>query len=117
MRMGGKSVAGEREPSRAVHEPAGPLVAARAGAQLESLASAGSWGWLPALVVFAALGLILVSQSMRLAEATSRTATPLFWLGLLLIYAPIAFRSALPQVSPDATALRWRSGSAWRFTW
>jgi hypothetical protein len=49
--------------------------------------------------VFAAFGLLAVGQSMRLAEAESRWASLAFWVGLLLIYAPIVFRSALPQVA------------------
>jgi hypothetical protein len=49
--------------------------------------------------VFAAFGLLAVGQSMRLAQAESPSASLAFWLGILLIYAPIVFRSALPQVA------------------
>ncbi|MCU0507905.1 MAG: hypothetical protein MUC34_05845 [Anaerolineae bacterium] len=72
---------------------------ASARTSAENVASAGSWGWLPALTVFAAFGLLAVGQSMRLALAESPSASLAFWVGLLLIYAPVVFRSALPQVS------------------
>ena len=97
MRIGDKSVTQNREPSRAVREVAQPLDRAGAGAAIEGLTSAGSWGWLPALALLAAFGLVLVALSMRLAQAETGPAIPLFWLGLLCIYAPVAFRSALPQ--------------------
>jgi hypothetical protein len=101
--MQGKSAARGREPNRAINQTTRPLapasVATRSvAADAESLAGAGSWGWLPALIVLAGFGLLAVAQSMRLAQAERPIASLVFWLGLLLIYAPIVFRSALPQV-------------------
>jgi hypothetical protein len=104
VRIDGKPATRGQEPNRAVSEPTRPftrpgLTPRNAATEAKSLTSAGSWGWLPALVVLAALGLIAVGQSMRLAQDERPAAPLVFWLGLLMIYAPIAFRSALPQVS------------------
>ena len=52
------------------------------------------WGWLPALSLVAAAGLVAVSSSYALVGAGIHVAEPLFWIGLLLISAPITLRLA-----------------------
>lgn len=52
------------------------------------------WGWLPALSLVAAVGLVAVSASFALVGAGIHLAEPLFWIGLLLISAPITLRLA-----------------------
>lgn len=66
-------------------------------AEAAARAASNSWGWLPAIVLVASIGLVSVGQSMQLARAQAPGATLLLWLGLLLIYTPVAFRMALPQ--------------------
>ena len=78
-----------REESVPLHAPPTAVGAART--------TLGSWGWLPALVLLAALGLVSVGRAMPLALEQRPGADLLFWLGLLLIYVPVAFRMALPQ--------------------
>ena len=60
-------------------------------------ATHGSWGWLPVLVLIAAFGVASVGGAMQLALAQRPGANFMLWLGLLLIYVPVAFRMALPQ--------------------
>lgn len=52
------------------------------------------WGWLPALSLIAASGLVAVSSSYALVGAGWHVAEPLLWIGLLLISAPITLRLA-----------------------
>ncbi|HYK95037.1 MAG TPA: hypothetical protein VE011_04095 [Candidatus Dormibacteraeota bacterium] len=53
---------------------------------------ARGWGWLPALSLVAAAGVVAVSSSFALVGAGFQYAEPLFWIGLLLIAAPITVR-------------------------
>lgn len=55
---------------------------------------ARGWGWLPALSVVAAAGLLAVAVSYTLVSAGFHGAEPLFWIGLLLIAVPIILRLA-----------------------
>lgn len=75
-----------------------PVPGGRAGAQVPSSHGAiypvRSWGWLPALSLIAASGLVSVSASFALVGAGLQVAEPLFWIGLLLISVPITLRLA-----------------------
>ena len=53
-----------------------------------------SWGWLPALSLIAASGLVAVSISFSLVGAGLQVADWLFWIGMVLISAPITLRLA-----------------------
>ncbi|MGE5602494.1 MAG: hypothetical protein ACM30E_05560 [Nitrososphaerales archaeon] len=76
---------------------AAPAATPIAAAEATVGTNTGGWGWLPALVLVAALGLVSVGRAMRLALDQAPDAAVFFWFGLLLIYAPVAFRMALPQ--------------------
>ncbi|MGE5141641.1 MAG: hypothetical protein ACM3JD_19420 [Rudaea sp.] len=56
-------------------------------------------GWLPALCVVGAFGLLGVAIAFNGSRGGASWAEPVFWLGLLLLYVPIAFRviSAAPS--------------------
>jgi hypothetical protein len=68
--------------------------------ELREQARRASWGWFPQLSLVTALGVLV----MAVADATSRAALgfrysePLFWLAIVVIVAPIAYRvsSTLP---------------------
>jgi hypothetical protein len=68
-------------------------------ARLEQAAYGGSWGMLPVLTVFIALGLVSVAVGHTLARQGEILAGWLFWTGLILIYAPIAARLATATAS------------------
>lgn len=55
-----------------------------------------SWGWLPGLSVVAALGLLLVALADTAARVGAAAAELVFWIGLLLLFLPIAARLASP---------------------
>lgn len=74
-----------------------PVATAAAGTAEAVRAALGSWGWLPGIVFIAAVGLISVGSAMQTALDEKPGAQGLLWLGLLLIFAPVAFRMALPQ--------------------
>lgn len=65
--------------------------------------SPSRWGWFPALVLCCAAGLLLIS----LADAASRHAAPfadtLFWAGLVVVVAPVAWRLCLPGIAEAET--------------
>ncbi len=55
--------------------------------------SAGSkWGWLPGISVLTAQGLLLVAVANTRARLELTGAVPLFWLGILMLFVPIAAR-------------------------
>jgi hypothetical protein len=81
--------------ARAAQVGSTPLTAPAAAT--EAVPAVSSWGWLPALVLIAAFGLVSVGRAMQLALEQRPGASFLLWLGLLLIYVPVAFRMALPQ--------------------
>lgn len=62
-----------------------------------------SLGWFPALSLVAASGVLI----MAVADATSRAALgfgysePLFWLAIVVIVAPIAYRVSRPGLGPN----------------
>lgn len=51
-------------------------------------------GWVPVLVAIASIGLLLISIANAGARSMSSGSQTLFWLGLILVYAPIAARLA-----------------------
>jgi hypothetical protein len=51
-------------------------------------------GWVPLLVAIASIGLLLISVANAGARSMSNGSQTLFWLGLILVYAPIAARLA-----------------------
>lgn len=57
------------------------------------------WGWLPALALTCALGLLVMSLADNAARAGLRVADPLFWAALLLIVGPVAARLVCPSPS------------------
>lgn len=59
------------------------------------------FGFAPWLAVLVAAGLLLVALGNNEARAGGGAAEPLFWAGLITIYAPIAFRLLL--ASPSRT--------------
>jgi hypothetical protein len=67
--------------------------------QVEALTTARNWGWLPTLTLVSACGLLLVALADTLGRNNEALAQPLFWLGLVVLYAPIAMRVALQRIS------------------
>lgn len=57
------------------------------------------WGWLPALSLAGALGLLIVAAADRLSGLGVQGVEPLFWLGMLVIAAPITARLLAPRVT------------------
>lgn len=51
-----------------------------------------AWGWLPALSVVGAAGLLLVALADVNARAGLSGGTALFWIGLMTLFVPIALR-------------------------
>ena len=62
-------------------------------------ASAGAWGWLPALSLVAALGVLTIALADNSARVNAPSAVPLFWIGLLVLFVPIMTRLATPGVT------------------
>src|SRR5689334_18826606 len=52
----------------------------------------GRWGWLPLLSVVGAVGVLSLGLADNLSGSGAQGAEPLFWVGLLLIVAPISLR-------------------------
>jgi hypothetical protein len=52
-----------------------------------------AWGWLPALSVTSAIGVLLVALAAEAGRVASQWADLLFWLGLLVLFVPIAVRT------------------------
>jgi hypothetical protein len=57
-------------------------------------ARAATLGWLPVLSLVSAMGLLLLAFTFRASRVESPWAEPFFWIGLLTIIAPIAYRLA-----------------------
>ena len=54
--------------------------------------AASSLGWLPGLSLSMSVGLVVVALADTLARRALPPAEPAFWLGLLIIFAPVALR-------------------------
>jgi hypothetical protein len=63
--------------------------------------SSNGWGWLPFLVLNAAFSLVIFSVAFSQGRAGSPWATDLFWLGLVVLYLPIALRLLREDVSRE----------------
>lgn len=61
--------------------------------------SASGWGWLPGLSVIVALGLVLVAVADNGARVSASWGQPLFWAGLVVLFAPVAARLSSVQAS------------------
>src|SRR5450759_3874740 len=62
--------------------------------ELHYAAEASGWGWLPALSLTVAFGLLAVAFANAAAGQGNSYATPLFWIGLLVMFLPSALRLA-----------------------
>jgi hypothetical protein len=58
-----------------------------------------SWGWLPALSLTSAFGVLLISVADTLARSAAGQYELLFWAGLLIIIVPIAARLASSEAA------------------
>ncbi len=55
------------------------------------------WGWLPALSLTSAIGVLLVSLAYNAGRFALQGADTLFWLGLLVLFLPVAVRLFMRQ--------------------
>jgi len=71
----------------------------RRAAQVRAVPSAESWGWLPALALTSASGLLLIALANSSARFESEWAPVLMYAGLLALFVPVAARlfSAAPS--------------------
>ena len=60
---------------------------------------ADTWGWLPALTLTSAFGVLLVALAAEAGRLSSKWADPLFWLGLLVIFVPVSVRIISPNLA------------------
>lgn len=67
---------------------------AQARDQAVTAARAKGWGWLPALSLVGACGLLLVAVANTLSRSGVDWAEPLFWAGLLTLVGPFIVRLA-----------------------
>lgn len=69
--------------------------------RVESVKAAAprGWGWLPALFLLAAIGLLLVAAGDTGAREGAGWGEPLFWIGITTIFAPVAVR--LARIGPS----------------
>ena len=83
-----KSVAntGAKTPKTPTKAVTKPVAGAQAGARVRA------WGWLPELSVTTSLGLLLVACTNYGAYTQAVWATPLFWLGLMVMLLPAVYR-------------------------
>ena len=63
------------------------------------LAPPAGLGWLPALSVVAAAGLLVMAAADYLARLSSGAGTSLFWLSLLIVTVPITFRLLVARIA------------------
>ena len=59
----------------------------------------GDWGWLPALSLLGACGVLLVALAHSSARYDAPWAQPLYWFGLVVLFTPPATRLILPGVT------------------
>ena len=57
------------------------------------------WGWFPALTLLNATALILISVAFTASRNQQEWSTALFWLSLLMIFVPTAYRLSLPSIA------------------
>jgi hypothetical protein len=88
--------------AEAAPAPVAAAVAEAAPAEVEPEATADArsdsepdergLGWLPALSIMMALGLLVVALADASAHTAKPWAEPLFWAGLVIMFAPVAIR-------------------------
>jgi hypothetical protein len=76
-----------------------PLPPFRAGERPLLPTPTAGWGWAPALGLIAAGALLLIAVADTGARASAEWAEPLFWFGLVALYAPIVARLAAPDAA------------------
>ncbi len=76
-----------RDVAAAIDDRAQPIELSRPDA-----VAAPGWGWLPALSLIGAVGLLLVALANTLSRAGSGQSDLLLWLGTLMLIVPIAAR-------------------------
>ena len=59
----------------------------------------GDWGWLPAISLSSALALLLVALAYNGARTVAHWTDLPFWFGLVLLFAPVAARLLMADVS------------------
>jgi hypothetical protein len=59
----------------------------------------GDWGWLPAMSLLGAGGVLLAALAHTSARYDATWAQPLYWLALLVLFTPLATRLIMPGVS------------------
>lgn len=69
----------------------------------EAVPAVSSFGRLPDVAVVSSMGLLLVALADTAARSSTSWAEPLFWLGLLVVFAPIAARLA------SSALVRWEA--------
>jgi hypothetical protein len=57
------------------------------------------WGWFPALTLLNATALMLVSVAFTASRNQQEWSTALFWVSLLLIFVPTAYRLSMPSIA------------------
>lgn len=60
---------------------------------------ADDWGWLPALSLLGAGGVLLIALAHSGARYDAPWAQPLYWLGLAALFTPLATRLIMPGVA------------------
>ena len=79
--------------------------------------TADNWGWLPALSLTSAVGLLLVALSYNAGRFAIQGSEPLYWFGLLMLFLPITWRLFAPDAARwERIALLILSGIALYFT-
>ncbi|MCA0453701.1 MAG: hypothetical protein LCI00_06985 [Chloroflexi bacterium] len=68
-------------------------------AVLGSEVEATRWGWFPAIALLDACALLLVATAYTLQRNQSELGAFVFWISLLIIFAPIAYRLISPTIS------------------
>jgi hypothetical protein len=66
-------------------------------------ARARDWGWLPALTLLSAIGVLLVALAHSAARADLPWAQHLYWTAAIVLFTPAATRIILPGVSRQET--------------
>ena len=62
-------------------------------------AEAARWGWFPALVLLDSCALLIVSLGYTLNRMNVEWAAGLYWLSLLIIFVPAAYRLLSPSIA------------------
>lgn len=75
------------------------------------------WGWLPLLSLTSAIGVLLVALAAEGGRLAAQWADPMFWLGLLVLFLPIAVRmiSAKPARRERIALLLMLGGATYFF--